>query len=97
MDMQKSIHACYEEIKQREIKELKAAVERNGNREFDKGMGPVVMCNLKYYGPTDVQITSVSLDNGQLVVIGSIPYGDVEEIPLSDIAYGHIEFITSEI
>ena len=108
MNEQKSIYACYEEIKQREIRELKQALEmHNGKFVFDPDVNaPEVLCNMKYVGPADVRITSVSLDDdGNLIVTGQQHgesgcadwYESECEINLSDIAYGHIDFITKSI
>lgn len=103
--MNKTIYAAYEELKRQEIKELKNAVRIHGGEyvfNIDEGEAPSVLCNLKYGGPADVRILSVSLDgNDHLTIIGQ-PYcdgpagwwEDEQEIPLDDIAYSHVSFIT---
>ena len=108
MEEKKSIYACYEEIKQREISELKDAIKAHGGKfVFDPDVNaPEVLCNLKYGGPADVRIMSVSIDDqGFLTIIGQERgesgcadwYESETEISLSEIAYGHIEFITNSI
>lgn len=116
MNNEKSIYACYEEIKQREISELKEKLKAFGGvahfgpeytGEGATGVDtPIVLCNLKYGGPADVRILSVGLDNDDVLTIMGEPYSenggagwweDEQEIPLCDIAYGHIDFITTAI
>lgn len=112
MNNGKSIRACYEEIKRREIRELEEAVRNAGGKvEFDTESAPVVMCNFDGWAPhpADVRITRVELydeeDEDVLRIYGCEKgssgcadwYEDEKEINFSDIAYGHIEFITDEI
>lgn len=111
MSEQKSIYAAYEEIKRREVKELEDAVRKAGGEYVFKKTRPVVMCNLNGFEPhpADVVITSVELrdeeDEDVLYIFGyeedvsgcaSWECNEVE-VKISDIAYGHIEFITSAI
>lgn len=112
MEQKKSILACYEEIKRREVKELENAL-RDAGREvkFSEGNAPMVMCNLNGFEPhpADVRITRVELrdeeDEDVLYIFGqekgmsgcSTWFEGEMEINISDIAYGHIDFITSEI
>lgn len=112
MNKEKSIYACYEELKRREVKELENAVRAAGGKvEFGEDSYPMVMCNLDGFEPhpADVRITRVELreeeDEDVLYIFGrekgigggSTWYEDEREINISDIAYSHIEFITSEI
>lgn len=104
----KSISACYEEIKQREIEELKKKVRgRGGKFAFDEDEdAPEVLCNLKYEGPADVMITSVEVcENDYLYITGRVhyhsgcgsSYGDVDSISVSDISYGGLSVICDAI
>lgn len=108
MSNEKSISECYEEIKQREIEELKKKVRgRGGKYEFyEDEDAPEVLCNLKYEGPVDVMITSVSVDDrGFLGITGKIhyntgfgeSYGLDNEIAVSYIAYGGLSVISEAI
>lgn len=108
MSNEKSISECYEEIKQREIEELKKKVRgRGGKYEFDKGWdAPEVLCDLKYDGPASVIITSVYVDDkGFLSITGKIhydtgfgeSYGLDNGIAVSDIAYGGLSVISEAI
>ena len=96
MNEQKSIYACYEEIKQREIRELKDAVKAHGGRYKFGANGPVIAVNYDV-GPEDVTVGCVEIQNlsdTEIVVI----YDTVgEQINKDDIAYGHIDFITKSI
>ena len=96
MNEQKSIYACYEEIKQREIRELKDAVKAHGGKYKFGANGPVINVNYDC-GPEDVTVGCVEIQNlsdTEIVVI----YDTVgEQINKDDIAYGHIEFITKSI
>lgn len=111
MSKEKSIHACYEEIKRREVKELEDAVRDNGGGVvFQKDSAPMIVVNFGGFcpHPADVLITRVELcdeeDEDVLRIYGrekcssacSDWYEDEREINISDIEYGHIEFITSE-
>lgn len=114
----KSIYAAYEEIKQREIEELKNKLKAFGGAAHfgpdytDEGATgvdcPIVMCNINGFEPhpADVRIMSVGLSSeGNLIIMGCETGNsgcaswdeDEREIPLEDIAYGHIEFITDAI
>lgn len=102
MNEQKSIYACYEEIKQREINELKERLAANGGSYIFKNEMPCVMCNLNRFdcGPSDVVITSAKIsDKGNLVIEGYLKdgLGDTFKVRVSEIAYGHLDFITSSI
>ena len=108
MSNEKSISACYEEIKQREIEELKKKVRgRGGKYEFyEDEDAPEVLCRLKYGGHANVMITSVSVDSrGILSITGKIyfetgfgeSYGLDNEIAVSDIAYGGLSVINEAI
>jgi len=96
MEEKKSIYACYEEIKQREISELKDAVKAHGGKYKFGADGPVITVNYDE-GPEDVTVGCVEIQNlsdTEIVVI----YDNVgEQIKNDDIAYGHIEFITDNI
>lgn len=101
--MKKEIYAAYEEVKQREISELKNAVRRHGGKYVFTDEMPGVWCDLD--GLVDVSITSVELDeDDNLVIIGS-PFSpdhidweeDEREIPVGDILYGQMWWITSLI
>lgn len=102
MNNDKSIYACYEEIKQREIRELKDAVRiARGQYVFPKDKHPYVMCNLDS-GPCDLRVDSVEIQNVSdadvLVIFGyDEQAGQAVEISLDDIAYSHISFITEAI
>lgn len=109
MDKDKSIYACYEEIKQREISELKEKLKVFGGEahfgldytgEGATGNAKPFVCIHGDEGPCDVRIYAVILDeNDDLTILGSI-YDEEEypkEIKISDIAYGHIEFISDSI
>lgn len=108
MDKEKSIYECYQEIKQREIKELKEAITKAGGEIlFDEETAPVVVVNFDSYypHPADVRITSVQIEKDRLIIIGcekcssgcSDWYEDETEIEIEDIAYRQIDFITSDI
>lgn len=102
MNNDKSIYACYEEIKQCEISELKDAVRAMGGQYvFPKDEHPYVMCNLNS-GPCDLRVDSVEIQNisdvDVLVIFGyDEQAGQPVEISLDDIAYGHISFISDSI
>jgi len=102
MNNDKSIYACYEEIKQREIRELKAAIKMVGG-EFAFKRKPIVMVNRDgcYPHPCDVCITSVEMSDDDLLTIRGYESGDdteeIFDVDLVDIAYGHISFITEAI
>lgn len=107
----KSIYSCYEEIKKREINELKdrlrsfGGVAHFGPDYTDDGATgtdyPIVMCNLNDFAPhpADVRIMSVGLSSdGRLTINGcEVCNGEERVINLEDIAYGHIEFIIDAI
>lgn len=107
--MKKTIYDAYQEIKQREISELKDAVRNAGGEvEFQEDNAPIVMVNFDGYfpHPADVRITRVKLKDDELLidgqekgVSGCAEWFDSDEYPIEvdDIAYGHIDFITSEI
>lgn len=108
MSNEKSISECYEEIKQREIEELKKKVRRRGGKYgFDEDWdAPEVLCNLKYEGPVDVMITSVEVDANNRLIIDGKPhyhsgcdssYGHIETIGVSEIAYGEMSVICEAI
>ena len=97
MNKDKSIYACYEEIKQREISELTEKVRiMKGQYIFPATEAPCVLCNFDE-GPSDVRIGSVEIQNISDTEVLCIfdTFGD--DIKLSDIAYGHIEFISDAI
>ncbi len=110
MNEQKSIYACYKEIKQREIRELEERLKAFGGvahfgpdytGEGATGSNmPAVSINSDNRGPHDVLIHAVAFDDkGHLTILGDTL--EEEEYPsdisLDDIAYGHIEFITDAI
>lgn len=95
MNEQKSIYACYEEIKQREIRELKERVKAVGGRyEFNKSDAPYVLCNFDS-GPADIRIVSIN-EHDQIFGYDE-EAGEKIQIYYDDIKYGHIEFITDSI
>lgn len=107
MDKDKSIYACYEEIKQREINELKEKLKLFGGEahfgpdytgEGETGKDcPFVLCNFDY-GPVDMKIMAVRIEDDELQVLGyDNDAGQYINISLNDIAYGHIEFISDAI
>lgn len=108
MNNEKSISECYEEIRQREIEELKKKVRgRGGKYEFyEDEDAPEVLCYLKYEGPVDVMITSVEVDANNRLIIDGKPhyhsgcgssYGHIETIGVSEIAYGEMSVICEAI
>lgn len=97
MNKDKSIYACYEEIKQREISELKEKVRlMNGQVIFSATEAPCVLVNYDE-GPSDVRVGSVEIQNLSETEIVCIYDTFGEQIKISDIAYGHIEFISDAI
>ena len=108
MNNEKSIYACYEEIKQREINELKeklkafGGVAHFGQDYQGEGATGVDMPYVAVHddeGPRDFRIHAVSVDNdGDLCILGCPVNADNPRvIKTSDIAYGHIEFISDAI
>lgn len=109
MNNDKSIYACLEEIKQREICELKEKLKNFGgvahfgpdySGEGATGNDKPFICIHSDEGPYDVRVYSVSLDkDDHLTILGSTY--DEEEYPsdinIRDIAYGNISFITESI
>lgn len=108
MNNDKSIFACLEEIKQREINELKeklnafGGVAHFGPDHSGEGATGVDMPYVDVHsdeGPYDACIHAVSIDEeGDLCIIGRPAKSDIpHEIKTSDIAYGDISFITNSI
>ena len=109
MNNDKSIYACYEEIKQREISELKEKLKNFGGAahfgpdytgEGATGNDMPFVCVHSDGGPYDVRIHAVILDeNDRLRILGSVLVeGNYpSEIKIDDIAYGNIEFISDSI
>ena len=109
MNNDKSIYACYEEIKQREISKLKeklkgfGGVAHFGPDYTGEGATGVDMPNICVHGdagPYDVRIHAVSIDeDGYLTILGSALETEdyPSEIKLRDIPYGHLEFIKDVI
>ena len=109
MNNDKSIYACYEEIKQREISELKEKLKNFGGAahfgpdytgEGATGNNMPFVCVHSDSGPYDVRIHAVSLDeNDHLTILGSVLVEEdyPSEIKIDDIAYGNIEFISDSI
>lgn len=61
---------------------------------------PIVLVNTKYNGPQDYYINCVGVDgDDHLTIIGEPVegYEDAGEIPVGDIEFGHISFITDLI
>lgn len=97
MDKDKSIYACYEEIKQREINELMEKVRlMKGQYVFPTLEAPCVLVNFDD-GPEDVRVGSVEIQNVSETEILCIFDTFGNQIKLSDIAYGHIVFISESI
>lgn len=108
MDKDKSIYACLEEIKQREISELKEKLKVFGgvahfgpdySGEGATGNEMPFVCVHSDEGPYDARIHAVNLeDDDNLTIIGRASEDDFpSEIKISDIAYGNIEFISDSI
>jgi len=97
MNNNKSIYACYEEIKQREISKLKEKVRAVGGQYvFPKNERPIVLANFDL-GPADVSVATVeiqTISDTEIVVVCDFAG---QQIMLSDIVYGNIEFITDAI
>ena len=95
MENKKSIYACYEEIKQREINELMEKVRlMKGQYVFPTLEAPCVLVNFDDGPCEDVRVGSVEIQNVSETEILCIFDTFGNQIKLSDIAYGHIEFIT---
>ncbi len=108
MEEKKSIYECYQEIKQREISELKEAIkEAGGDVLFDLDDAPTILVNFDGYfpHPADVRVSQVRLKDEKLLIDGQEKdesgcaewYEDDSPIYIEDIAYGHVSFITAEI
>lgn len=98
MNKDKSIYACYEEIKQREINELMEKVRlMKGQYVFPTLEAPCVLVNFDDGPCEDVRVGSVEIQNVSETEILCIFDTFGNQIKLSDIAYGHIEFITESI
>lgn len=96
MNKDKSIYACYEEIKLREISELAEKVRNAGGKYIFPKEHPSILCNFDE-GPCDIHVGSVEIQNVSDLEFVAIFDDDGNQIKLSDIAYGHIEFITESI
>lgn len=97
MDKDKSIYACYENIKQREISELIEKVRNSGGQYvFKETEQPYVLCMFDE-GPVEVRVGSVEIQNISEKEILVVFDTKGEQIKLSDIAYGHIYFIIESI
>lgn len=81
MEKEQSIYAAYEEIKQREIKELRNALEQFGGEahfgpdytgEGATGVdAPYILCNLRSIGPCDVKVVGAYICKlGNLTISG---------------------------
>ena len=98
MDKDKSIYACYEEIKQREINELMEKVRlMKGQYVFPTLEAPCVLVNYSDGPCEDVRVGSVEIQNVSETEILCIFDTFGEQIKLSEIAYGHIVFISESI
>ena len=108
MNNDKSIYVCYEEIKQREISELKeklkafGGVAHFGPDYTGEGATGVDMPYVAVHddeGPHDVRIHAASVDDdGDLCILGCSEDSDNPHvIKTCDIAYGHVSFITDSI
>jgi hypothetical protein len=109
MENEKSIYACYEEIKQREINELKEKLKAFGGEahfgpdytgEGATGNEKPYICIHGDEGPYDVRVYSVILEENDILTILGSTYDEEKypsEIKISDIAYGNISFISDSI
>lgn len=107
MNKDKTIFACYEEIKQREIEELKEKIVAFGGcAQFGTdytgkdatGTNHPHVCIHGDDGPYDVRIEWCSYRDDVLVIMGyDEEAGQPIDIDIDDIAYGHIEFISDNI
>ena len=104
----KPIYDCYQELKQREIRELEDAVRKaGGSVEFDEDSAPIVIVNFDGYmpHPADVRIVRVKLSDDKLHIDGCEKeasgcaqwFGDEKPIDVNDICGGHILYITDDI
>lgn len=98
MNKDKSIYACLEEVKQREVCELKQKLTMCDERKFRfDSKGPYVTINDGT--PHDIRITEAGLDDECCLHILAYDEdaGQYIDVDLDDIIYGHIEFITDSI
>ena len=98
MNKDKSIYACLEEVKQREVCELKQKLTMCDERKFRfDSKGPYVTINDGT--PHDIRITEAGLDDECCLHILAYDEnaGQYIDVDLDDIIYGHIEFISDSI
>ena len=98
--MAKSVYEMYQEVKAIEVKELKdAVIAKGGKYVFENEHEPIVMIN-KFDSPCDAVIESVTVDEKGFLTMSAHDkecYQDVFTLFADEVAYGHIDFITSEI
>lgn len=98
--MTKSVYEMYQEVKAIEVKELKdAVIAKGGKYVFENEHEPIVMIN-KFDNPCDAVIESVTVDENGFLTMSAHDKEccqDVFTLFADEVAYGHIDFITSEI
>ena len=83
------------QVREIEFSELKRAVEAHGGLyRFDEDERPVVMMN-RDFGPEDVSVCQVSVNESGFLCMTGIPKEDISEIEVDpdEVAIGHVDFI----